>query len=595
VEESNRGAKSSGRGASPWLPLAAILLLTFAAYSPTLRYGFVHDDRGQIVENPAVHSWSALPQYFTAQVWAGVYPEELGNYFRPLFLTWLRLNDAVFGGAAWGWHLTTILAHLVVVLLVYFLVMRLAGDRGVALLATLIFALHPAHIEAVTWISGVTEPLLGMLLIGAFLCYLRVRETRWLSGWGAAALGLFALAILEKETAMILPGLLAAYEWIYGPEWGESFQAVRVWRWVVTCARRIWPFGVLMLLYLPARIHALKGFSHAVTPLATSTLLNTWPGLIAFWMRHLLWPVGLSTFYDMPAVVHPDFRNFVLPAILDVVVLLLLIFWAWRNRTVAFSVVWLVLPLLPVLNIRVFVADDFAHDRYLYLPSLGLAVLAACLLARLTRGHEAAWGLSRRALVAAGVLAAALSYGVLQEGAYFRDNLTFYAYNLQKAPLNRYAASNFATVLGEEGSYGPAVRIFTGLLERHPDFWPAAYNLGYTYYKLGQLVEAEKYLRRAIGINPLKSEEYLYLGLARFKQNDVPGGIANLQTAIRLRANGYAYHFALGMMLKTQGDLPDALREFQTELANYPTEAAAAAQVKDLQAKLGEETSKSKP
>ena len=89
--------------AGSWWGIALVLALTFAAYTPTLRYGFVHDDRGQIVENPAVHSWGALPTYFSAQVWAAVMPEELGNYYRPLFLIWLRINDAVFGQRAWGW------------------------------------------------------------------------------------------------------------------------------------------------------------------------------------------------------------------------------------------------------------------------------------------------------------------------------------------------------------------------------------------------------------------------------------------------------------------------------------------------------------
>src|SRR5271165_1909293 len=92
-------ADASGR-AGRW-GILLVLALTFAVYVPTLRYQFVHDDRGQIVENPAVHSWHAVPTYFTAQVWAGVMPEELGNYYRPLFLVWLRINDAVFGTHAW--------------------------------------------------------------------------------------------------------------------------------------------------------------------------------------------------------------------------------------------------------------------------------------------------------------------------------------------------------------------------------------------------------------------------------------------------------------------------------------------------------------
>ena len=105
------------------------------------------------------------------------YAGGVGNYYRPLFLLWLRINDAVFGNQAWGWHLTTILAHVLATLLVYLLAWRLGIGRDVALLAALIFGLHPAHIEAVAWISGVTEPLLGIYL-DCFVPWLRAVARR---------------------------------------------------------------------------------------------------------------------------------------------------------------------------------------------------------------------------------------------------------------------------------------------------------------------------------------------------------------------------------------------------------------------------------
>ncbi|MGO8786363.1 MAG: glycosyltransferase family 39 protein [Terriglobia bacterium] len=257
VDQSAWGSRLHG-----WQGITLVLALTFAVYIPTLRYQFVHDDRGQIVENPAVHSWHAVPTYFTAQVWAGVMPEELGNYYRPLFLLWLRINDVVFGNRAWGWHLTTVVAHVFVTLLLYLLVCKLEIGRDVALFAALIFGLHPAHIEAVAWISGVTEPLLGILWIASLLAYLK-----WSAAephafkWQITSLVLFGLAMLEKETAMILPGLLLVYEWIFGTEWGRPLEPRRILKWCEAALGKIWPYFVLVVLYVPARIYALKGFS----------------------------------------------------------------------------------------------------------------------------------------------------------------------------------------------------------------------------------------------------------------------------------------------------------------------------------------------
>ena len=578
---------SAPQDSSFGLGMAIVLALTFAVYSQTLRYQFVHDDRGQIVENPAVHSWHAVPSYFTSHVWEAFDPEEHGNYFRPLFLLWLRINDAVFGNRAGAWHLTTILTHLLTTFLVYLLVWRVGMGREVALLAALIFGLHPAHIEAIAWISGVTEPLLGVLLIASLLCYLQSRrESGRVLKWQVISVVFFALALLEKETAVILPGFLLVYEWIYGPEWGQPLTVKRVLAWCGGAIRKTWAYFLVLLLYLPARVHALKGFSHIVAPLSTAQLLFTWPALIWFWIRHLLWPVGLSTFYNLPAVVHPNLRNFSLPAILDVGVGIVLVACTRRSRALAFFATWLLLPLIPVLNLRAFVADDFAHDRYLYLPSIGLAVLAAVALRKLGGNPPRYLGLPRRQLLATICLAAALGYGTVTEGFYFQNNLLFYAYNLTKAPQNRYVELNYATVLGEDGKYDPALAIFTDMVTRYPDFWPATYNLAYTNYKLGRLPEAERYFLRAIRLKPHKPDQYLYLGMTRFKLGRTEEAIAAVQRAMAIRPSGYGYHFALGVMLKTQGDLNGALREFQVELATDPGAQAAAEQVKEIKNQL---------
>lgn len=565
------------------LGIIVVLALTFAVYLPSLRYQFVHDDGGQIVENPAVHSWHQVPHYFTTHVWEGVDPEELGNYYRPLFLLWLRINDAVFGSHPWGWHLSTVLTHVLTTFLVFLLVWRLGLSRQVAALAALIFGLHPAHIEAVDWISGVTEPLLGIFLIGSFLCYLRSRVNGGGAlRWKLISLALYALAILEKETAVILPAFLLVYEWIYGEEWGRRLEVRGVIDWGRAAIRRTWPYFLVVLLYLPARIHALRGFSHTITPLGARQLIFTWPELIWFWISHLLWPVGLSTFYNLPAVVHPTARNFILPAILDLSVGIALVTWARRSRATAFFATWLIVPFIPLLNIQVFAADDFAHDRYLYLPSVGLAVLAAIILKKACVGPPGYAGVPASLLVAMVGLTVALGYGTITEGRCFSDNDAFYTHNIARAPHNRFVELDYGIVQAQKGRYAPALECLTDVRTRYPKFWAASYNLAYTYYAMGRLPEAEKYFLEAIRLKAYKPDEFLYLGMARFRMGDTAGAIPAVRQAIAIRPNGYAYHFALGVMLKASGDVDGALREFEQEHTNYPSEAAAARQIAEL-------------
>jgi Flp pilus assembly protein TadD len=74
--------------------------------------------------------------------------------------------------------------------------------------------------------------------------------------------------------------------------------------------------------------------------------------------------------------------------------------------------------------------------------------------------------------------------------------------------------------------------------------------------------------------------------MTRFKSGRIAEAIDSVRLAIAIRPTGFGYHFALGVMLKTQGDLSGALREFKLELANNPGEQAAAAQVRQLESQL---------
>jgi tetratricopeptide (TPR) repeat protein len=239
--------------------------------------------------------------------------------------------------------------------------------------------------------------------------------------------------------------------------------------------------------------------------------------------------------------------------------------------------------LIPVLNIWASAADAFAHDRYLYLPSVGFAVLVAIVLKKVFVGQPRYFGLPASLLIAAICLAAALGYGTATESFYFRDNPTFYAYNFTNAPNDPVVEGDYASILGENGLYGPALGIFADMLKRHPDNWAGNYNLAYTYYIMGRMPEAEKYFRLAIRSRPGKAAAYLYLGMTLFHMDRTQEAIAAVRQAIAIHPNGRAYHFALGVMLKTQGDLNGASSEFRAELANYPEEQGAADQLHEIE------------
>jgi len=265
------------RNVRPVFLLGLALLATFAVYSRTLNFEFVFDDEALIDNNPLIRESRFVPSYFERHLVSHVTPHQPGNYYRPVLLLWLFVNYQLFGLNPMGWHLSTLLAHLGAIVLVYFAARRLAGAaqpgstftgraETLALFAALIFGLHPVHVENVAWIMGVTEPLVAIPTLASFLCYVRARQSLCDASnsnshpklWFAAALSLYAVALLSKETALVLPGILLAYEWFYHSGAQEPAFAGR--------ARAILypllPFLLLAAAYLALRMKVLGGLSH---------------------------------------------------------------------------------------------------------------------------------------------------------------------------------------------------------------------------------------------------------------------------------------------------------------------------------------------
>ena len=568
----------------PVASVASLCVLTFLAYAGTLRFLFVHDDRGQILGNPAVHSWHAVPSYFISQVWAAVGPANGGNDYRPIFLLWLRINDAIFGQHAFGWHLTTILAHVAATYCVFLLAHRILGDRRAAIIGGLVFGLHPIHIEGVAWISGVPEPLMSAFAISAFLCWIRHREQddgdrRWLG----ASLALYAMAILTKETAVVLVLILFVAEWMEFPRpllsrrqpTKQAFMRALI---------GLMPFIVLTVVYFLVRILALKGFSHPAAQLSWLAIVLTWPSLLLFYVRLLLWPVGLSPFYDLHYVTHPTIGNTVLPALVLSFVALGLWKWASRSRPVALAIPWLVIPILPVLNVQVFGDGNFAHNRYLYLPSVGLALLVAAAWRAIKlagQGRESIRMVQNGVFI---ILVLLMGFTIQVEDRYYASDATFYAYaySRMKNP-DPIIGMDHANTLAEAGDYDSAAKIYQQLIRAHPEMWDAYFNLGYMEYQQGKLDLAAASLSQAAAGNPANAGALFYLGLTNLKRNRMDAAELNLRRAVALAPASPNFHFALGMVLKLRGDRAGALAEFRRELEVNPGHPEAAHQAAEIQ------------
>ncbi len=564
--------------------LALILTLVFLAYLGTLWFQFVHDDRFQILGNTWLRSWKYLPRYFTADVWAFEYPAFRGTFYRPVFLLWFRLQYLVFGLNPWGWHLCTVLCHVGVTLLVYYTAARLLGDRLAALFATLIFGLHPTHAEAVAWVSGVPEPLSAIFLFASYLFYLRKRaEPAHARTFLVASLGLYALASLSKETAVILPLIIFACEFLWTDRTAPS-----CWRTWVERSRKAFsvvaPYLGWFGIYMVVRFLSLHGFQNTKEAHSFSSMILTWPSVLWFYIQHLIWPTHLSPFYSLEFYSHLDIRNVLLPAIPVLIAGAGLWFWGKRSPQAAVATIWMIVPILPVLNLRAFVEGHLVHDRYLYLPSFGFALLAALGMRLLKLGPARLLGQPAVQLGFAGIIALAMGLEVVQATACYANETTFFTYVTAVSTKGHTTERDLPALLGQQGHLDEAIRIYKEMWPTQPDSWDVNYNLGYAYYLTSKLPEADRYLSRATQINASRPDAFFYLGLTKLKMGDVDAAAANVQRAVIIQPDAVHYHFALGVILKLQGNLPGALSEFHQEIDLDPNNTSARQQAEEVEA-----------
>lgn len=562
--------------------LLAVLAATCFCYLPTLQFAFVYDDLPQIVRNPRIWSAHFLPEYFVKHVWAQQ-PGQPQNLYRPLFLTWLLANFKSFGLQARYWHLTASLLHVLMVFLVYLLARRLLPGKPLgALVAAALFAAHPSHVEAVAWISGATEPLSGIFFLGAFLCYLQARDASQRKIlWISASLLSATCAILAKETAVVLPVVVLCYEWFLASDRGKQSRLLKL-----TAA--VAPYAVVVGAYFVLRWIALHGVAHSFSDVPMWKSILTLPWLVYFYLCQLLVPAGFGPYYD-PSYVSGF--NLVVPTLVLVGVAVGIWWWSRKSgsRLPLFLASWLILTLAPALALFTVVwRYDNVHDRYLYMPSVAVAVLAGHIVATVAEKLAA----PRRVWLWGGTVAVLLLFFVAsyRQTFYWKDNVALYTRGAAVAPHNIVAKLNLAAALFEDHYYDDALRVSQQALQLDPDSRIALTDVAQALYYRGDYTGSENYYARALALGPPSVDQIYYLSLAKIKMGRFAEALFLLQKGIAYWPNAAGYHSAMGQALAGLGRWAAARDQYQLELRQNPMSLDTRRRLAEAEGHLGSGT-----
>ncbi|HLB25513.1 MAG TPA: tetratricopeptide repeat protein [Nitrospirota bacterium] len=556
------------------LLLAGVIVLS---YFNALLNQFVWDDIFLVVKNPFTKDWGSLGDIFTTGYWAS--RGETRGLYRPLTILSFLVEYSLAGLRPFLYHLDNLILHFLCSWLVYKVLGRVFGKGPVPIFAALLFAAHPVHVEAVAWVSGRAELLAAFFLLLSLYLYQKGPDR---PGNVLASALFFFLGLLSKESAAVLPVLLAAYTPLFEKGYSEipSPRAK-----TLLLARRLYPYAVAFILYLPLRLNALPGTLIPVkseqalkelTPYQTFLLMCE---AFTHYIRLSFFPVSLSADYLFP----PPFSFLEFGAFFPVLVLLLLAVFSRRllsrSRPLFFAAAWFFVTLLPVSNI--IPTGLYMSERAMYLPSL-----SACML--LGAGFAAVFGIlpvngnKARMMVAALPLLATLAFfsaGTINRNPYWRSqkefekNLSqFYLNWIRRFPLYAPAYAKLAVHYGfYYGDYGPRTEALARkALELDPEDHWAHYAMAHIYDHRGMTEEALRELDLSLAEKPDFSDAYNLRGTMLYRQGKYEEAERMFDLALKYNQESAANNANKGLVLMTRGDWETAFSFFQRAIELDP-------------------------
>ncbi len=483
---------------SGWLPLAAAILAC-VAYFNALDNPFVYDDHDTIIGNRSLADLSNLRFIL-------VYTP-----FRPLVNASYAFDRWLWGFRPFGYHVTNVVLHLVVVLLLYVWIRRVMEDSGAdigssgpAFVGAACFAVHPLQTEAVGYVSGRSEVMCAVFFLSALLLSRRAIMTKsWVSAAQGIASGLLALA--SKETAIALPIVFLAYDWLLRPG-ADEIRVRRLWRvWVPL----IVVFGILGVYRLSMLRISSAGVSAAI--------LNAETQAIVVWryVRLLVWPFGQSIMHSVHRVTSVADPLAAIAAMAIVAVIVLAVRIRRSHPAIALGLVWFFAVLAPSSSF-VPLREGMAEHR-VYLASAGFfTAVAGVLQIWWKRSEIRSW--SPR--LAAALLLVVLCALTIRRNEVWSNPATLWSEATLHAEGMWEPHYALADSLREQGRCDAAISEYRTVIALRPVHRDAHTNLGICLAQSGQPGEAERVFRQALAIDPTFGRGYTNLGALALLSGD---------------------------------------------------------------------------
>jgi len=553
------------------LPAVGLIVITFVAYMPAVRCGFIWDDNDWVTQNPLLRNLEGLRKIWTQ-------PHSVMQYYPLVYTSWWldyhlwRLNPV-------GYHLENIWLHCLAAAVLWRLLkfLRIPG----AWAAAAVFALHPVNVESVAWVTERKNVLSGLFYFSAAFAYLRyafVSKSENTHGDSTIfyflSLVLFLCALLSKTATCTLPAVLLLVIW-----WKQGKVTLKD---IFTLA----PFFIvgagfgLLTAYLEQTRHIAAG--HGTWGLSFIERFILAGRALCFYTTKLFWPARLTFIYPRWVIDSGSWRQYVYPA---VVILVVVSAWILRGRfgrsyfTAVGCFIVTLFPATGFFNVY-FMRYSYVQDHFQYLAGSFLIILAVGL------GCRAAARLGKKAasvkIATASVLLLALGALTHSQCYIYENEKTLWRDTLKKNPESFIAHNNLGLLFQADGDFDIAYRHFNRALQLKPDYVEAHNNLAGMLQLQTKYDEAISHYRRALRLRPASVDVHNNLGVALASQGKIEQAIEHYQMALQQRPQFVPAHINLARALYATGRGDEAVKHFKTALKYEPANLQALCGVAEI-------------
>lgn len=546
------------------LCLIAVALITFFVFFPSLQNGFTDwDDNEYVTTNQSIRGFT--PENIKT-IFSSLY---IANY-QPLTILTYAAEYSFFGLNPVIYHLTNLILHIANSLLVFWFIFLLSGSIRASLLSSLLFAIHPLHVESVAWVAerkDVLSTFFFMLTLIAYLKYLRERKI----GFYIISLIMLIISLLSKPMAVTMPAILLLLDFFTNAQ-NTPPQTPPGARLRKILIEKI-PYIIIALIFVIVTYMTQKAYGavrdYSDIPLIKRMMIPFYGAI--FYLIKMILPIFLSAIYPYPQQIETSLLiKLIASTLLFFIIAFLVIKSLKKTKLIAFGFLFYIITILPVLQI-IPIGHAIVADRYFYIPSIGIFYIISFYTAKIlenpSRKNDNMRTIATYATIAFLIFFAILT---LQRCKVWKNGVVLWNDVLSKYPKASLPHNNLGNTYKSQGDIEKALYHYQQAIEIEPTYAMAYYNRATTYNDIGKAEEALKDFNKAIELNPKFSEAYNNRGVFMLSKDKLTEALPDFNKAIELNPkNAQAYNNRATAYLKMK-KYDEAFKDYTTALTIMP-------------------------